>query len=270
MSNETVAVIGCGKIGEALVAGLVAGGINPKDVHVTNRNEQRGQELEQRYGVVPMTDNVAAVSDVDVVFVCVKPKHVVGVLEQIAETVDNNARTLVVSMAAGVTAAALEEALPAGAPVLRVMPNTPMLVGAGMSAIAPGRFATEEDLDQVRGLLEKVGAVEIIDEADMDAVVALSGSAPAYYFLFTEALIDAGVALGLPREVARRFAVASASGAGQMLSSLDDEPATLRANVSSPAGTTIAALREFVESGLRGAVFRATEACAQRNHKLGG
>ncbi|MCQ9351769.1 pyrroline-5-carboxylate reductase [Corynebacterium sp. 153RC1] len=268
-TSLSIAILGGGKIGEALIAGLVAGGVNPKDIHVTNRTEATGQALEERYGVVPMTDNNGAASDADVVFLCVKPKQIVGLLEEVAQTIDNNANTVVVSMAAGVTNAAMEEVLAAGSPVVRVMPNTPMLVGAGMSAVAPGRFAREEDVELVTELLEKVGEVTVIEESEMDAVVALSGSAPAYYFLFTEALIDAGVSLGLPRDVAKRFAVSSAAGAGKMLAELGEEPATLRANVSSPAGTTIAALRELEESGLRGAVYRAAEACAQRNKELG-
>ena len=163
----------------------------------------------------------------------------------------------------------MEDAVIAGTPVVRVMPNTPMLVGRGMNAIAVGRFVTPEQLADVTELLSSVGEVLPVAESDMDAVTALAGSSPAYFFLVAEALIDAGVSLGLTRPVAEKLVTTSAAGAGAMLSESGQDPATLRANVSSPAGTTVAALRELEVSGLRAAFFRATEACAKRSAELG-
>lgn len=265
---SSIAVVGGGKIGEALIAGLVASGVNPKDICVSNRSPERGQELKETYGVMPFTNNAEAVDEVEVVFLCVKPKQVLGVVEEIADVVDNNTATTVVSMAAGITTSAIEEALSAGTSVARVMPNTPMLVGKGMCAVAPGRFLGEEQLSAVLEYLEAVGSVRVVDEADMDAVTALSGSAPAYIFLVAEALIDAGVNQGLKREDARDFAITAILGAGAMMAETGKEPSELRANVSSPAGTTIAAIRELEESGLRGAFYRAVEKCAKRSAEL--
>lgn len=266
---SSFAVIGGGKIGEALIAGLVAGGITPKDIHVTNREASRGHYLRDTYGVVPFDDNSLACDGVDLVFVCVKPKTVLPVIEEIAEIVDNNDATAIVSMAAGVKTSAMEDVLAAGTPVIRVMPNTPMLIGKGMCVIAPGRFVTSEQLDTVSQLLATVGDVQIIAESDIDAATALSGSSPAYLFLMVEAMIDAGVNLGLSRKVAKELSVNAFYGAASMLKETGEEPAVLRANVSSPGGSTIAAIRIFEEAGMRGAFYGATEACAKRAQQLG-
>lgn len=269
VAMSSIAVIGGGKIGEALIAGLLDGGVNPKDIHVTNRSVERGQYLREKFSVVPFVDNGPAVDGVDVVFICVKPKMVLKIAEEIAEIIDNNDATTVVSMAAGITNAALEEVLAAGAPVIRAMPNTPMLVGKGMTAIAPGRFVDEEQLAKVTGLLQATGAVRVVEESDMDAVTAMSGSSPAYFFLMIEAMIDAGVNLGLSRDAAKDLSVNALYGAAAMLKETGEEPQQLRANVSSPGGATIAAIRAFEEAGLRAAVYDATQACARRSAELG-
>ena len=266
---SSIAVIGGGKIGEALIVGLINGGINPKNIHVTNREPERNQYLRDKYAVLTFDDNILAVDGADVVFLCVKPKVVASVVEEISDRIDNNEATTVVSMAAGISIAVVEEGLAAGAPVIRVMPNTPMLVGAGMCAMAVGRFVEAEQLARVKDLLSMVGAVRVVDEHDMDAVTAMSGSAPAYLFLLVEAMIDAGVNLGLTRDAARELSTMTFYGAAKMLLDTSAEPAELRANVSSPGGSTIAAIREFEEARLRAAVYRATEACARRSKELG-
>lgn len=265
---STIAIIGGGNIGEALIAGFVAADRDPQSIVVTNRTPSRSQYLEETYGVRTTDDNNAAVDGAEFVFVCVKPPQIVDTLGGLSDAIDRNDNTTVVSMAAGVTLGAMEEALAAGSAVIRVMPNTPMLVGKGMNACAMGRYATDAQFDAVSELLQTVGQVVAVDESQMDAVTALSGSAPAYYYLVTEALVDAGVQLGLKRDLARQLASAAAAGAGAMLET-GEEPAQLRANVSSPAGTTVAALRELEESGIRGAFFRAAEACADRSAELG-
>ncbi|RNE49076.1 pyrroline-5-carboxylate reductase [Corynebacterium alimapuense] len=268
MSN--LVVLGGGKIGEALIAGLINSGIDPQSITVTNRNSDRGQQLRETYGVKDLTDNEQAVESADVVFLCVKPKGVLDLLAEISEAVENNDDpTVLVSMAAGLSLAAMEDVVVAGTPIIRVMPNTPMLVGRGMNAMATGRFVTKEQAEEATALLSAVGEVVPVAESDMDAVTALSGSSPAYFFLVAEALVDAGVSLGLTRQVAEKLVTTSAAGAGIMLAESGSDPATLRANVSSPAGTTVAALRELEESGIRGAFYRATEACAKRSMKLG-
>lgn len=266
----SIAVIGGGKIGEALISGLVASGVNAGDIAVSNRREARSEELRDKYGVNTLSDNAAAVDGADFAFICVKPKGIIDMLGEISGALENNGgKTTVVSMAAGISLTAMEDAVPAQTPVIRVMPNTPMLVRQGMCALAAGTHVSGEQVDTTADLLRAVGNVRVVAESDMDAVTALSGSAPAYFYLATEALIDAGVNQGLTRDAAEEFAISSVNGAAAMLRESGDGPATLRANVSSPAGTTVAALRELEESGLRGAFFRAAEACAVRSRELG-
>ncbi len=265
-----IAIIGAGSIGESLLAGLVASGIDPKRITATNRTAERGQELADRYGVQVTDDNNGAVSEADVVFLCVKPYQILELLEEVSTDIaEADTQPVLVSMAAGIALHAMEEAVSsAGAPIVRVMPNTPMLVGKGVLAAAFGRFVDDEQRAQIAELLSAAGTFVEVEEHQLDAVTALSGSGPAYFFLLAEALVDAGVSLGLPRDLAAELASATAAGAGAMLEETPD-PAALRAGVSSPAGTTVAAIRELEESGLRGALYRATEACAERSAEMG-
>lgn len=258
-----IAVLGGGKIGEALISGLLKAG--ETDITVTNRGAQRRAELAQAYGVTVTDDNCLAVAGADVVFLCVKPYAVVDLLDSVASSLSPDA--LVVSMAAGVKLAALE-GVSAGRAVVRVMPNTPMLLGRGMSIVAPGERASAVQVQLTHELLGAVGQTVQIAEKDIDAATALSGSSPAYFYLVTEALVDAGVQLGLTRDVALQLATQAAAGSGEMLVSAGQDPVTLRANVTSPGGTTAAAIRELEESGLRGAFYRAAQACADRSAEL--
>lgn len=265
-----IAIIGGGKIGEALLSGLCKAGYD--DIVVTNRSAERGAELADVYGVRTSTDNAAAVEGAYVVFVAVKPYAVTDALGQLASALKANAQagadTVVVSLAAGVSLDSLAAAAGRGA-VVRVMPNTPMLLGHGMSAVSCAEGVTQPQRELVCELLATVGEVVEVEEKQMDAVTAIAGSAPAYFFLVAEALIDAGVQLGLTRDVAQQLAAQTAKGAGIMLADAGVDPVTLRANVTSPGGTTAAALRELEESGLRGAFFRAAQACADRSRELG-
>lgn len=267
---EKIAVIGAGNIGEALISGLVDSGVEPRSITATNRSKDRSRYLAKRYGVSTGSDNREAAEEAAAVFLCVKPDQIPDTIEEISGRLEGSEDAAVlISMAAGVSLATMEESVSAaGSPIVRVMPNTPMLVGKGVLAVCYGRFVTDEQRELVRRLLGAAGLVVEVDESKMDAVTALSGSGPAYYFLLTEALVDAGVSLGLPRELAQQLAGATAAGAGAMLEQ-GTSPVELRASVSSPAGTTVAAIREFEVSGLRGAVYRATEACAQRSTQLG-
>lgn len=265
-----IAVIGGGKIGGALIGGLIDGGVDPKSIYLVQRSEARRRELREMYGVVDADDVHQAVDGADVVFLCVKPYGIVPMLENIAGTIDDGeGETVVVSMAAGVTLDEMESVVPVGTPVVRVMPNTPMLVGRGVSALAAGRFAEDSHVTMVSDLLSKIGMAVQVEENQMDAVTAVSGSGPAYFFQFVEAMVDAGVALGLPRETAQKLATATAAGAGEMLGREDADPVRLRADVTSPGGTTAAATRTFEEEGIRRAVHRAMRACAERSAELG-
>lgn len=271
-----IAIIGGGNIGEALASGLAADGagaaaeLNAADITVVDPHAPRLDHLHERYGVSTTEDATEAVTEADVVVIAVKPYVVPTVLEQISATLDSNdAETVVVSVAAGVTLASMENALAAGVPVVRVMPNTPMLVGKGMSAVAGGRFARPEQVETVRSLLESVGTAVVVAEKDMDAVTAVSGSGPAYLFLVAEAMTDAGVQLGLTRAVASQLANATVEGAAAMLVAGDSSASELRGNVTSPGGTTAAAVRSLEENGVRAAFYRAMEACARRSAELG-
>ncbi|WP_297005708.1 pyrroline-5-carboxylate reductase [uncultured Corynebacterium sp.] len=271
-----IAIIGGGNIGEALASGLVAdttgaaADISASDVTVVDPHAPRLDHLHETYGLSTSDDATEAVTEADIVVIAVKPYAVAGVLEEISATLDaNDAETVVVSVAAGVTLSSLEGALAAGVPVVRVMPNTPMLVGKGVSAVAGGRFARPEQVESVRSLLEAVGIAVTVGEKDMDAVTALSGSGPAYVFLVAEAMTEAGVQLGLTRPVASRLAAGTLEGAAAMLVKGDSSASELRGNVTSPGGTTAAAVRALEENGLRGAFYRAMEACARRSAELG-
>lgn len=269
MSN--IAVIGAGNIGEALISGLVNSGIDPETITATNRTPERREALAQRYGILTTEDNIEAVTEAEVCFLCVKPHDITRLIDELSETIAAaDTATVLVSMAAGVTLETMTEAAhAAGAPIVRVMPNTPMQVGKGVSVVAFGKYVDEDQQELVTDLLAAAGKVAVVPEKLIDAASSISGSGPAYFFLLTEALIDAGVAMGLPRETATLLATGTAEGAGVMLAHSAKSPADLRAGVCSPAGTTVQAIRELEESGLRGALYRATEAAAERASQLG-
>ena len=189
---ERIAVIGAGNIGEAFISGLVANGVAPGSITATNRSSSRSGELAERYGVRTTSDNREAVRDADVALLCVKPAQILDVIAEVGEELtDSGSATVLVSMAAGVTLAAMEDAVSAaGTPIVRVMPNTPMLVGKGVLATACGRFVNDEQRDAVVELLSAAGQVVEVAESQMDAVTAVSGSGPAYFFLVTEAMVD--------------------------------------------------------------------------------
>jgi pyrroline-5-carboxylate reductase len=259
-----IAILGAGKIGEALLAGLLTSGTASSDLCFTEQYEERAAELTERYGVAAAKSVEAAAADV--VVLAVKPADIAGLAAEIAPVL--GAATLVVSVAAGITTSYLERRLPEGARVVRVMPNTPMLVGEGMSAVSGGTHATDDDVASAERLLGAVGQVVRLPESQLDAVTALSGSGPAYVFLLAEAMIDAGVLTGLPRPVAHALAIQTILGSALMLRDSGDSPTLLREAVTSPGGTTAAALRKLEEHGLRAAFSDALEAARDRSREL--
>lgn len=261
-----VAVLGAGKIGEALLTGLLAAGRTPDDLVFTERHPERAAELSARHGVAAL-DVAAAAQRAEVIVVAVKPQDIAPVLADLASVLRPG--TLVVSLCAGLPIALFEGALPPGTSVVRVMPNTPMLVGEAMSAMSPGTHATDQQLAVVEKMLASVGRVVTVPESQQDAVTALSGSGPAYFFFLVEAMIDAGILLGLPRTVVSELIVQSAYGAARMLRESSDHPVLLREAVTSPAGTTIAAIRELERHGVRAALLDAIEAARDRSAELG-
>ena len=230
--------------------------------------QARADELARKYSILATTLDIGC-EGADVIVVAVKPQDVPAVVERIDGAISDSVHeSIVVSLAAGIPTQTLENKLSAGSPVVRVMPNTAMLVGRGVSAICKGRFARDEHLEQVQTIMESVGAVVVVTEAQMDAVTAVSGSGPAYFFLLAEAMVDAGVQQGLPRDVALTLATGTALGAGAMLTAGGDGPGQLRYNVSSPGGTTAAAIRQLEAGGLRATVADAMEAAASRSREM--
>jgi pyrroline-5-carboxylate reductase len=264
--RAALAIIGGGKIGEALLSGLIRRG-GPDGIVVCERSPERAAELQERYGV-PTVDLGEAARRARTLLVAVKPQDIGTLLGLLAGTVDPG-RHLVVSVAAGVPTARIEAALPAGTPVVRVMPNTPALVDEGMSVLSPGSHAADEHLDEAEALLGAVGRVRRVPESQQDAVTALSGSGPAYFFYLVEAMIDAGILLGLPRAMAADLIVQTALGAAVMLRDSGEHPVQLREAVTSPGGTTIAAIRELERHGVRAALIAAIEAAHDRSVELG-
>lgn len=260
----TVAVLGGGRIGEALLGGLVAAGHDPATLLVVERDTARADDLTGRLGITA-TDAAAAAERADVLVVAVKPQDVRGVLEAVPAGRDR----LVVSLAAGIPTTALEGWLPGATPVVRVMPNTPMLVGRAMCVLSAGTHADESALATAETLLTAVGRTVRVPESQQDVATALSGSGPAYLFLVAEAMIEAGVALGLPRPTATELVSATVDGAGGLLAAPDSHPSLLREAVTSPGGTTAAALRVLEAHGLRAALADAVEACRDRSLELG-
>ncbi|CCH35317.1 pyrroline-5-carboxylate reductase [Actinosynnema sp. NPDC047251] len=262
----TIAVLGAGKIGEALLSGLLQGGRPADELVFTEKHPERSAALSERYGVKGV-DVASAAQLADVLVVAVKPQDIEPLLDELAPVLRPGA--LIVSLCAGLPTSLYERRLPEGTPVVRVMPNTPMLVGEAMSAISAGRFAGSGHLDLVEELLGTVGKVARVPENQQDAVTALSGSGPAYFFFLVEAMIDAGILLGIPRELAATLIIQSAVGAAQMLNQGDQHPVILREAVTSPAGTTIMAIRELERHGVRAALLAAIEAARDRSVELG-
>ena len=260
-----LAVLGGGKMGEALLAGLVRRS-GPDGVVVCERHPERGAELAARYGIDVVGYEEAAARS-RVLLLAVKPQDLPALLERLAPSVGPG--HLVVSIAAGISTATIEAALPAGVPVVRVMPNTPALVDEGMSVLSAGAHADEGHLDEAEALLAAVGRVRRVPEAQQDAVTALSGSGPAYFFYLVEAMVDAGILLGLPRDLAADLIVQTALGSAVMLRDSGEHPVQLREAVTSPGGTTIAAIRELERHSVRAALIAAIEAAHARSVELG-
>ncbi|QCB92812.1 pyrroline-5-carboxylate reductase [Cellulomonas shaoxiangyii] len=262
-----VAVLGAGVMGGTLVAGLREAGWPGDRVSVADQDTAKVGELADAHGVTAASSNAEAVAGADVVLLAVKPGVVPAVLAELTAVLGTGA--LVVSVAAGVALRAYEDALPAGTPVVRVMPNTPALIGHGASAIAPGAAAREEHLALVERMLAATGLVVRVAEKDMDAVTALSGSGPAYVFYLVDALAEAGVLLGLTRDLATRLAVATVEGSAAMVAQTGEHPAVLRERVSSPGGTTVAGVAALDAHAVRAGVVAAVRAAAERSRELG-
>ncbi len=262
-----IGILGAGKMGEALLSGLLRAGRSPSGLLAVVRRPDRAGYLEQAYGVSVVSAAEAA-KRADTLILTVKPQDMTVLLDEIAPHLPPD--RLVISVAAGVTTRAIESRLGAEIPVIRVMSNTPVLVDQAMSVISAGAHAGEEHLARAEDLLRPVGKVLRIPESQQDAATALSGSGPAYVYFLVEAMVDAGILLGMPRGTALEMVIQAVYGAATMLRETGEHPVILREAVTSPAGTTIAAIRELERHGVRAAILAAIEAARDRGAELGG
>jgi pyrroline-5-carboxylate reductase len=262
---HTIGVIGAGQIGETLLAGLLRSGWPAENLVATERRPDRAAELTQRYGI-RMVSNAEVVKVADVLTVAVKPQDAAVLMAELGPLVPGD--KLLVTLCAGLPIAFFAKSLPEGTPVVRVMTNTPAFVDEAMTAISAGPHATEQHLDLAEEMFRPLGRTLRLPESQQDAVTALSGSGPAYFFYLVEAMTDAGILLGLPRQVAHDLIVQTAIGSAVMLRDSGEHPVKLREAVTSPGGTTIAAIREMENHGVRAAMLAALEAARDRAREL--
>jgi pyrroline-5-carboxylate reductase len=264
-----LAIIGGGKIGEALLSGLLRGSdptLTIDNIVVVEHYPERVRYLTEHYGV-RVVGVAEAAKGARTVLIAVKPQDIDTLLHELADNIDSD--HLIVSVAAGITTAHIERGLPAGPAVVRCMPNTPALVDEAMTVICAGSRADDAHLQRAEDLLSAVGKVVRVPESQLDAVTALSGSGPAYFFYLVEAMIDAGILLGLPRALAAQLIVQTAVGSAVMLRDTGEHPVQLREAVTSPGGTTISAIRELENHAVRAALIAAIEAARDRSAELG-
>jgi len=265
MTKHSVAVLGAGKLGELVLSGLLRAGWPPEQLLATTRRPERAAELAERYGVRPVL-NPEAIAAADVLTIAVKPQDAGRLLDEYGKLVPPG--KLIVSLCAGLPTSFFAERLPDGVPIVRVMTNTPALVDQAMTVISAGPHATGEHLALTEEIFQPLGKTLRVPETQQDAVTALSGSGPAYFYLLVEAMIDAGILLGLPRQVAHDLIVQTAIGSAVMLRDSGEHPVKLREAVTSPAGTTISAIRELENHGVRAAMLSALEAARDRAREI--
>jgi pyrroline-5-carboxylate reductase len=267
MAERRIAIIGAGRIGEALLSGLLSSGWRSREeIVVTTRSESRAAELRERHGVEATTSNPDAVHGAELVVVAVKPQDIDTLLAEIGPLL--SADQTVVSVAAAIRTKHIEERIADGVPVVRAMPNSPSTVHEGMAGICAGAQAGDAQLALAEEALLHLGRVVRVPESSMDAVTALSGSGPAYFALLAEAMIEAGILLGVSREVSTTLVVQTMFGTAKQLRDEGMHPVELRESVTSPGGTTIAAIRELEQHGVRAAFLNAIQAAMNRAREL--
>jgi pyrroline-5-carboxylate reductase len=263
--QSKVAVIGAGVMGEALIAALISSGVNPDHITISEKREERAQELISKYSI-KIASLTANVSDADALLLVVKPQDMAAVLEEIKGSI--NPKAVVITFAAGKTISFISNGLGTANPVVRVMPNTPTLVGKGMAAASMGAGVTDAQRDFVLGFLAATGKVIEVSEELQNAVTATSGSGPAYFFAFVEAMVAGARELGLSEKDATTLTVQTIVGAAQLLEESGKSATTLRENVTSPNGTTAAALASFGNENLNSIVAKAMKAARDRSQEL--
>lgn len=267
LKGKKIAIIGGGKMGSIIAQALISGKLVPaKDITVTDIDASRRDFLRSSLKIKVSDNNEKTAKEANVIILAVKPQNMTATLQEIKKSV--NKSKVVVSIAAGITTGLIEKSLSKGVRVVRVMPNTPALVGAGAAAVSAGRFAKASDVKLARAIFNAVGISVETHEKLMDAVTGLSGSGPAYFFLFIEAMIEAGLKVGLSKDLSKKLAAQTMLGAARLCLESDKEPAQLREMVTSPNGTTFAGLKVMEEKNLRAIIVAAVDAATKRSKEL--
>ena len=263
LKDKKLAVLGAGKLGETLIKGLLeAGVIEVANVTVTAGHQHRLDQMRERFGVAGTLANKAAAAAADIIILSVKPQTVPHVVAEISEVLRPS--QLLISVAASVSTAFIEKHLAAAVPLVRAMPNTPSLLNKGMTGIAPGASASREQVELAKFIFDAVGRTVVVDEKHMDAITGLSASGPAFIYIVIESLAEAGVKVGLPRDIATELAAQTVVGAGSMVLETAEHPAKLKDMVTTPAGCTIDGILELEEGGLRVTLIKAVVKATQR------
>ena len=264
-----IAVLGAGKMGGILLQAFLRSGLfTAEEIAVTVAHQVRAEALTKQFGLAVTTDNLSAVQGADIVLLAVKPTQVVQLVREVAPSLKQG--VFLLSIAASVKTTAIEEAAEGLTPVIRAMPNTPAMLGAGITALCRGRFVADEQLALAQKIFETVGRVVVVDEKHMDAVTGLSGSGPAFLYIILESLAEAGVNVGLPREIATQLAAQTAYGAAKMVLETGSHPALLKDEVTTPAGCTVDGILELEEGGLRVTLIKAVKRATERARELAG
>jgi len=266
LEGKTIGFIGGGNMAEAIIKGLLSGELPATSILVAEPVAARRDFLAGEYGVELHDENLDVVRRADIIILAIKPQVAASVLTGLEPVISPD--KLIISIMAGISTGFMEKTLTSGARIIRVMPNTLALIQGAATAVCPGRKATPQDMEIARGIFSRVGTVVTIPEKQMDAVTGLSGSGPAYVFTFIEALADAGVKNGLPRDIAAQLAAQTVLGAARMVAETGEHPALLREKVTSPGGTTIAALHTLENGRFRGLIMDAVDSACQRSKEL--
>ncbi|MGH4140524.1 pyrroline-5-carboxylate reductase [Clostridium sp.] len=266
--NKTIGFIGCGNMARAMIGGIVKSNLVPSEkVIASNPSDKNLDKVKEEYNILVTNDNVEVAKYADIVILAIKPEKYFEVIEGIKLYLKKD--VIIVTIAAGIPLDGMRDALGASAKVVRTMPNTPALVGEGMSALCANKNVTKEELQEVIDIFESFGKIEILEENIIDVVPAVSGSSPAYVYMFIEALGDGAVLQGMPRDKAYRMAAQAVLGAAKMVLDTGEHPGKLKDNVCSPGGSTIAAVYNLEKNNFRGSVISAMESCTEKIIKMG-
>lgn len=267
LSNKSIGIIGAGNIGTAVIGGILRAKLSdPKNIFASRRSAPALEQLAKQFRINTTTDNRKVAKSASIILLSVKPQNAKQVLTEIKDVVDDS--KIIISVMAGIRTSLINQLLGASCPVIRTMPNTPVLVDAGATAMSPGKFAKDEHMKIAQTIFKSVGKVEFVPEQLMDAVTGLSGSGPAYIYMVIEAMTDGGVKMGIPREIAHRLAAQTVLGAARLVIETGKHPAILKDEVTTPGGTAIAAIHELETHGLRTMLINAVSTATARSKEL--